>query len=63
MRTSTKIITTYIIMHGLIQKGFILHGPFDTEDDAVLYCGKNFPNDTAIIMPMNKEIHTHGEDT
>ena len=63
MRTSTVVTTTYLIMRGILQKGMNFYGPFITEEEATTYCGKNFPDETAYIMPMTKETHTHGEDT
>jgi hypothetical protein len=62
-RTSTTIKTTYLIMRGLIHKGIVFYGPFESVEEATEYCGKNFPDDTITIMPMTKETHTHGEDT
>ena len=50
-------------MRGLIHKGIVFYGPFDSVEEATEYCGKNFPNDTITIMAMNKETVTHGEDT
>ena len=62
-RTSTAITTSYIILRGILQKGMSFYGPFTTEEEAIEYGGKNFLDETAYIMPVYKEIHTHGEDT
>ena len=58
-----NIETTYLIMRGLIYKGIVFYGPFESIEEATEYCGKNFPEDTITIMAMNKETVTHGEDT
>ena len=50
-------------MRGLIHKGIVFYGPFESVEEATEYGGKNFPDDTITIMPMTKETHTHGEDT
>ena len=62
-RTSTIIETAYFIMRGLIHKGLVFYGPFCTQEEAIEYCGKNFPDDTVTIMSMDKETVTHGEKT
>jgi len=62
-RTSTVIETAFLALRGRIQLGLVFYGPFTTQEEAVEYCGKNFPDDTATIMPMIKETHTHGEKT
>lgn len=48
-------------MQGLLHKGIIFHGPFVSQEEAIKYCGKNFPDDTVTIMSMTKEIITHGK--
>ena len=62
-RKSMNIETAYLIMRGLIYKGIVFYGPFESIEEATEYCGKNFPEDTITIMAMNKETVTHGEDT
>ena len=62
-RTSTTIETNYLIMRGLIHKGIVFYGPFDSVEEATEYCGKNFPDDTITIMAMNKETVTHDKET
>ena len=62
-RKSMMIETAYLIMRGLIHKGIVFYGPFESVEEATEYCGKNFPEDTITIMAMNKETVTHGEDT
>jgi hypothetical protein len=62
-RTSITVETTYFIMRGLIDRGLVFYGPFGTQEEAIEYCGKNFPDDTATVMSMNKETVTHGKDT
>jgi hypothetical protein len=62
-RVSMIIETTYLIMRGLIHKGIVFYGPFKSIEEANEYCGKNFPEDTSTIVPMNKETMTHGEET
>ena len=62
-RTSTVILTSYMILRGVLQKGMSFYGPFVTEEEAIEYGGKNFPDDTAYVIPLYKETHTHGEDT
>ena len=58
-----NIEPAYLIMRGLIYKGIVFYGPFESIEEATEYCGKNFPEDTITIMAMNKETVTHGEDT
>lgn len=59
-RTSTVITTAYLVVRGILQKGMTFYGPFDNEGEAAKYCGKNFPDETAYIMPMYKEEHVLG---
>lgn len=60
-RTSVDIEQHYVIIRGLLCKGIALYGPFDTMQEAKSYGEQNFPDDTREIMPMYKEIITHGE--
>ena len=62
-RRSMTIETAYLIMRGLIHKGIVFYGPFDSVEKATEYCGKNFPDDTITIMAMNKETVTHDKET
>ncbi len=60
-RTSIDVEQYYVIIRGLLCKGIALYGPFDSIPQAVEYGDKNFPDDTREIMPMYKEVVTHGE--
>jgi hypothetical protein len=61
-RESINIQESYVIIRGLLTKGVIIYGPFLSRQEAVDYCGKNFPNDTREIAKMIKEETTHGGD-
>ena len=59
-RTSVIVMESYCILRGLISKGIILYGPFNSWHEAHSYGDKNFPEDTREITIMRKEVVTHG---
>ncbi|KKN03642.1 hypothetical protein LCGC14_1105700 [marine sediment metagenome] len=60
-RNAVDIEQCYAIIRGLLCKGIALYGPFNSIQEAMAYGDKNFPDDTREIMPMYKEVVTHGE--
>jgi|TARA_Y100000296_G_C5129826_1_gene234911 hypothetical protein len=66
MESSTRLGIDIEIKWGAIRgvtpKELEVYGPFDTLEEAQIFCGKRFPDDTVDYFEMKKEIVTHGEE-
>ena len=62
-RLSIDIEIKWGAIRGYKTKELEVYGPFDSEEEALVFCGINFPNDTITCFEMKKEIITHGEET
>ena len=60
-RLEITLISSWVIIRGLLARGVELYGPFNTLEEAQDYSGKNFPDDTREYIQMVKEVVTHGE--
>ena len=60
-RLGINIQTSWVALRGVNHIEW--YGPFDTLEEAVVYCGINFPDDTMVLHEIRKEIVTHGQET